>query len=189
MMDLDQAPDPVLVVAVGRWYEPALGEIFRRHGAAVHALAGRLLRSAAAADDITQEVFLRLWQAPERFDPSRGSLRSLLLITTHGRAIDQLREQAARAAREERSGRQWADEPIDVERLVADLLQDGQVRRAVDALPERSRQPIVLAYFQGHSYKEVSVLLGESEGTIKGRIRSGLAHLRQVLEQQLAVEG
>lgn len=184
MLDLGTASDATLVVAIARWHEPALAEAYRRHGGAVHSLARRVLGTEAAADDVTQEVFVALWERPERFDSNRGNLRTFLLSVTHNRAVDQLRSQSARAAREERSAQQVASSGYDLERHVWDLHLDEQVRRAVDGLPERERHPIELAYFGGHTYKEVAVLLGEPEGTIKGRIRSGLTRLRQAFEHE-----
>ncbi|MBV9659819.1 MAG: hypothetical protein JO337_01540, partial [Acidimicrobiales bacterium] len=70
MIDLPAATDATLVVAIARWHEPALAEAYRRHGGAVHAVARQVLGSAESADDVTQEVFIKLWETPERFDPS-----------------------------------------------------------------------------------------------------------------------
>ena len=86
MDDLQQASDAALVVAIGRWRQDALAEAYRRHGGAVFALAGRVLGDRALAEEVAQEVFLRLWDHPDRFDPNRGSLRSFLLAQCHGRS-------------------------------------------------------------------------------------------------------
>lgn len=178
MLNLDTASDAALVVAVGRWSQPALAELYRRHGGAVHALARRVLRSDGPADDVTQDVFVDLWERPERFDPSRGSVRTFLLVSAHGRAIDALRADAARSRREERTARETATSGYDLERQVWDLAVAEQVKEAVDVLPDGERAAIELAYFGGHTYREVATLLGEPEGTIKSRIRSGLRRLR-----------
>ena len=90
-MDVEQSSDANLVVAVGRWHEPALAEVYRRHGGAVHALARRILRSDPPAEEVTQEVFLDLWRNPEKFDAQRGTLRSFLLARTHGKSVDVVR--------------------------------------------------------------------------------------------------
>ena len=175
---VEQASDANLVVAVGRWYEPALAEIYRRHGGAVHSLARRILRSAPPAEEITQEVFLDLWRNPEKFDAQRGTLRSYLLARTHGKSVDVVRAEEARRRREERSSRETATAAYDIDREVWDMAVAEQVKDALVALPDELRQPIELAYFGGHTYKEVATLLHEPEGTVKSRIRSGLGRLR-----------
>jgi RNA polymerase sigma-70 factor (ECF subfamily) len=76
MDDLRAASDAALVVAIGRWREDALAEAYRRHAGAAYALARRLLNDKELAEEILQEVFLRLWNNPERFDPARGCVRA-----------------------------------------------------------------------------------------------------------------
>lgn len=172
------ASDAALVVAIGRWSQGALAEAYRRHGGAVFALARRLLGERALAEEVVQEVFLRLWNAPDRFDPARGSLRSYLLAQAHGRAVDLLRAERARRLREDRDARTTARAGYDLEREVMDLTVAEHVKVALDGLPPGERRAIELAYFGGHTYREVAVLLDEPEGTVKSRIRSGLRRLR-----------
>jgi RNA polymerase sigma-70 factor, ECF subfamily len=174
----EQASDANLVVAVGRWHEPALAEIYRRHGGAVHSLARRVLRADPPAEEVTQEVFLDLWRDPAKFDAQRGTLRSFLLARTHGKAVDVVRSEEARRRREERTTRETATAGYDIDREVWDLAVADQVKDALGSLPDELRQPIELAYFGGHTYREVAVLLDEAEGTVKSRIRSGLGRLR-----------
>jgi len=175
---LTDASDTALVVAVGRWHEDALAELFRRHAGAVFGLARRVLGDAGRAEEVVQEVFVRLWNQPERFDPERGSLRSFLLAQTHGRAVDVLRSDSARKEREENDARRAAEAGYDVEREVWDLAVAETVRKALHSLPEDERRAIELAYFGGCTYREVAVALGAPEGTVKSRIRSGLKRLR-----------
>jgi RNA polymerase sigma-70 factor (ECF subfamily) len=180
-VDLDAASDATLVVAVARWNEAALAEVYRRHGGAVQSLARRLLRSESQAEDVTQEVFVKLWEQPERFDQARGSLRSFLLAMAHNKAVDHLRSTAARAIREERTAADVATAGYDIERHAWDLYVGDQVRRALEELGDDQRRAIELAYFGGHTYRQVAAMLGEPEGTVKARIRSGLIHLRKAL--------
>jgi RNA polymerase sigma-70 factor, ECF subfamily len=175
--------DAALVVAVGRYHEWALAEIYRRHGGAVHGLAKRILGPGGRADDVTQDVFVGLWNRPERFDPARGGLRTFLITVAHGRCVDRMRSDTVRAAREQRFARDTAIAGYDVENEVWDLTLADHLRDAVASLPERERRPIEMSYFGGHTYREVASMLGEAEGTIKGRIRAGLNHLRSVLAQ------
>jgi RNA polymerase sigma-70 factor (ECF subfamily) len=184
MIDLHSASDPNLVVAIARWHEPAMAEAYRRHGGAVHALARRLLRHQPSAEEITQEVFLDLWQHPEKFDAQRGTLRSFLLARTHGKSVDLIRSEESRKAREERTSRETATAGYDVEHQVFDLVVADQVKESMAELPDDMRQPIELAYFGGHTYREVAVILHAAEGTVKSRIRTGLTRLRASLAER-----
>jgi len=178
---LTDASDAALVVSIGRWHDDALAEVFRRHAGAVFALARRVLGDPGRAEEIVQEVFVRLWNQPERFDPERGSLRSFLLAQTHGRSVDVVRSDSARQEREAREARSAAESGYDLEHEVWDLAVADRVREAVLTLPEEERRAIELAYFGGRTYREVAVVLGAPEGTVKSRIRSGLKKLRASL--------
>lgn len=181
--DFRDQSDATLVMAIARYKQEALAEVFRRHGGAVFALAKRVMNDATAAEEVLQEVMLRLWSNPDRFDPDRGSLRSFLLTQTHSRAVDILRSNSARRRREDaETVRGRAESGYDLEHEVWDLAVADQVRDAMGALPETERRPIELAYFGGHSYREVASILAEPEGTVKSRIRSGLRRLRTELQ-------
>jgi RNA polymerase sigma-70 factor (ECF subfamily) len=182
MDNLRDASDAALVVAIGRWREDALAEVYRRHGGAAYALARRLLNDNQLAEEVLQEVFLRLWNAPERFDSERGSLRAYLLAQTHGRSVDLLRSETSRRRREEREARESPSFGDDIEREVIDLTVSEKVKEVVARLPIDERQAIELAYFGGHTYRQVAVMLQAPEGTVKSRIRSGLRRLRKDLD-------
>jgi RNA polymerase sigma-70 factor (ECF subfamily) len=179
--DLTRSSDAHLVVAIGRWRQEALAEAYRRHAGAVFALASRVLANRTLAEEVVQEVFLRLWHHADRFDPERGSLRSWLLAQTHGRAVDLLRSETARRGREEREQRVRAEAGYDLEHEVADLVVADQVRAALEQLPREERRAIELAYFKGLTYREVAAALDQPEGTVKSRIRAGLKRLREGL--------
>ena len=180
MTDLWAASDTNLVMAVARWREDALAVIYRRHAGHVFGLAKRLLADTVLAEEVTQEVFVRLWQHPDRFDPGRGSLRTFLLTMAHGRAVDLLRAETSRRRREERS-QALAEASYDLEQEVYALAMAERVRDVVSALPAEERKAIELAYFGGHSYREVAALQNQPEGTVKSRIRSGLRRMERAL--------
>jgi RNA polymerase sigma-70 factor (ECF subfamily) len=174
----DDASDALLALAIARYDQAALAETYRRHAGAVFGLARRLLVEPAVAEEIVQEVFLRLWNDPTRYDPERGTMRSYLLTQTHGRSVDLLRADISRRKREERDARRTAESGVDIEREVWDLTTAEQVRDSLAALPPDERAAIELAYWGGYTYREVAARLDQPEGTIKSRIRSGLGRLR-----------
>lgn len=179
--DLKETSDAGLVMAISRYHQDALAEAYRRHAGAVFGLSRRLLSEPALAEEVVQEVFLRLWNTPEKFDPGRGSLRSYLLAQCHGRSVDLLRSDASRRRREEKELRRTAEAGYDVEHEVWDMAVAQQVHVVIDKLPPNERRAIELAYLGGHTYREVAELLGEPEGTVKSRIRAGLKRMRQDL--------
>jgi len=176
-----QLSDARLVECIARGSHDALAEAYSRHGGTVHTQARRL-RGDGEADDVVQDVFLRLWDQPGRFDPTRGSLRSFLTMQTHGRSIDLLRSDNARRARETTA--LVAPSPADPntdDRALARLAGDRALQ-LLARLSDDERHAIALAYFGGHTYREVAVLLEQPEGTVKGRIRNGLRRLRNELD-------
>lgn len=179
--DWSTMSDGALAMALARYQQDALAEAYRRHAGPVFGLAKRLLGVQAQAEEVVQEVFLRLWNNPERFEPERGSLRSYLLAQTHGRSIDVMRSDASRRAREERDAHQAGPGTYDLDRELWDLAVAGEVRTALQALEPGEREAIELAYFGGMTYREVATHLGEAEGTVKSRIRVGLKRLRGTL--------
>ena len=180
-MQIDELSDAQLVTSIARYNETALAEAYRRHGGAVFGLAKRVLQNAAEAEDVTQEVFLRLWNQPDRFDSARGSLRSFLLAQAHGRAVDAVRSSSSRRAREARDAMRTAEASYDMQHEVWDLAVADQVAQAMGELPEEERRAIELAYFDGRTYREVAQLLDQPEGTVKSRIRNGMRRMRAVL--------
>jgi len=179
--ELQETSDAGLVMAISRYHQDALAEAYRRHAGAVFGLSRRLLNEPALAEEVVQEVFLRLWNTPEKFDPERGSLRSYLLAQCHGRSVDLLRSDTSRRRREQNELRRTAEAGYDVEHEVWDMAVAQQVHVVIDKLPPNERRAIELAYLGGHTYREVAVMLGEPEGTVKSRIRAGLKRMRQEL--------
>ncbi len=179
--DMSEVSDSQLVVGIARFRDDALAEAYRRHGGAVYGLARRVTGDAVEAEDVTQEVFVRLWRQPERYDASRGSLRSFLLAQAHGRAVDLVRSRVARQRREERDARGVAGAEYDIEREVWDMALAEQVSQALAELPAEERSAIELAYFGGRTYREVAELLAQPEGTVKSRIRNGLHRMKRTM--------
>ena len=181
MTDFNEASDAQLVTSIGRYSEVALAEVYRRHGGAVYGLARRVLDNAAEAEDVTQEVFLRLWNTPDRFDPARGSLRSYLLAQSHARSVDVIRSQNSRRARESSDAMKTARAGYDMQNEAWDLTLAHQVSEALATLPDDERRAIELAYFEGRTYVQVAEILNQPEGTVKSRIRNGMRRMRRML--------
>ena len=164
--------------------EAVLADVYQRHGSVVFDVATRVTGDRSAAEEVTQAVFLDVWGRPERFDPTRGSLRSWLAMLAHHRSVDWVREEAARRRRELREFETRVAHLPDLEDTVAATLGAERVRRALYDLCEAERTAIGLAYFGGRTYRQVAQELGVPEGTGKSRIRTGLAHLATALRSE-----
>ena len=160
--------------------EAALGQVYERHAPVLFKLARRVTGSLSAAEEVTQAVFLDVWRRPQRFNPAKGSLRTWLATITHHRSVDWVREEDARRRREHSFESRVAHLP-SLEETVAATITAARVRLAVDSLSEKERTAIGLAYFGGRTYRQVAEELGVPEGTIKSRIRTGLARLEAAL--------
>ena len=161
----------------------ALAEVWRRHWAMVVNAALRRVRSEALAQEIAQDVFTTLWKQPHRVDLDRGTLVAFLRVVTRNRSVDVVRREVARARREEQvfEHPSLAIGPDDPAELVLRRELISQVRLTVEALPQREREVLELAWFAGKSYREVASMLGIPEGTAKSRIRHGLRRMSETL--------
>ena len=162
----------------------SLAEAYRLHSGSVHGLARRLTHDPGLAEDVVQEVFLRLWRSPERYDLFRGTLRSYLLSHAHGRSVDLIRSEVARRSRQERVGLAWMVASAAPDEEVCARVEARRLRAALSRLDDRERRVIELAYFDGLSYRQVAEFLDEPEGTVKSRIRSGMKRLRTALVRE-----
>ena len=160
----------------------SLTDAYRDHHGPVTAVARRIC-GADRANDVAQDVFVALWSHPEKFDPTRGSLRSYLLVLAHHKAVDVVRSETARLAREQRVDAGAALAPAKVEdRLLGDEAS-ARVRNAVTGLPAGEREAIVSAFYEHRTYRATAQWLEAPEGTIKSRIRSGLRRLHPLLTE------
>lgn len=171
--------DAELAALVAAGDRRALESAFEAYSGAVKSMALRVLRDDSLAEDVVQDTFVTFWKSPGRYDPGRGTLRTFLLTIAHRRAVDIVRSEVARTKREERP-----PDPVhfDLEDEVWSRRLSEHVRDALMDLSEGERQAISLAYYGGLSYVEVANRLGEPEGTVKSRIRSGMRKLASSLE-------
>jgi RNA polymerase sigma factor (sigma-70 family) len=158
--------------------ELALAEAYDQFSPMVYGLAVRVTGDRAAAEDVAQEVFLHLWERPWAFDPDRGRLRAWLATMAHHRAVDHLRRTAVRdRAATRAAGEREPTAPPNPEEAAMAAAVAKRVRVAVDELPPPQRAAILLAYFEGHTFRQVAQLTGVPEGTAKSRLRLALRHL------------
>src|SRR5689334_11588947 len=161
--------------------ETALAELYDQFGSFVFGLAARVIGDRRAAEDVTQDVFLFVWEHPDAFEPDRGRLRTFLGTLAHRRAVDHVRREEARRRRNERDAAMSVSVP-DVDEMAMALVAAERVRAEVERLPAEQREAIELAYFGGRTYRQVAEGLGIPEGTAKSRLRLGLRRIADVLE-------
>lgn len=160
--------------------ESALAEAYGTYGALVRRVAVRVTRSAAAAEDVAQEVFAQLWSRPYAFDADRGSLRTWLSVLAHRRAVDWVRSEA-RHRKDTRTDDSALlaipDAAPGPDETVVDRERSLLLHSALAELPEPQREVVHLAYFAGRTYRQAAVELGIPEGTAKTRLRTALRTL------------
>jgi RNA polymerase sigma-70 factor, ECF subfamily len=181
MEEIRDVSDAQLVAFIAGSSELALAEAYWRHGGAVCGLARQVMNNSAEAEDITQDIFLRLWNRPKSFDPARGTLRSFLLAQSHSRAIDAVRSRSARTMREAKDSGRSRSSIYDVQYEVWDLVLTDQIGQALEQLSSEERRAIELAFFEEYSYVAVAQMLEQPEGTVKSRIRNGMRKMRAIL--------
>ena len=170
--------------------DPAVfAQAYDEYAAGVYGAAYRILGDAARAQDVAQDVFLRLWRTPGRFDARRGELGAYLRLMARSRALDLWREgQAAGRASDRLKLVVAQDEPRVEDRPAAVAERDDDraaVRDALRKLPEAQREALVLAYWGGLTADQIATRAGVPLGTAKSRIRLGLAKLRAEVEGAL----
>lgn len=180
--------EALLVRRVAAGDEEALGLLYDRLGRPVYALCLRIVRDPGAAEELTQETFVRLWRSAASFDVERGRVSTWLLRIAHNLALNEIRRRRSRpvvapeveweTAASALTDPNTADDPA----LASDLRERAEVVRAALAeLPTPQRQAIELAFFGGLSQVEVAAALGDPLGTVKSRIRIGMQRLRERL--------
>ncbi len=170
--------DGQLLDRVRRGDEQAMGAIYDRYSKIVFSVALRVLRDAASAEDVLQDVFLGLWRRPETFVAARGTLGGWLAVVARNRAIDSLRRKRPSEQIEEVSLASSFDLAEEAQRNI--LMQ--RARDIIQQLPYEQRKTLQMAYFDGLTHSEIAEVTGDPLGTVKTRIRSALLTLRKELE-------
>jgi RNA polymerase sigma-70 factor (ECF subfamily) len=165
-----------------------VGPLYERYGKLVYSLALRIVHDSATAEEVTQEVFVRLWRSAASFAAERGSVQTWLLRITHNLALNEIRRRQSRPVNADHfdwvvDGAQLVDRHQEDDPALAAWLRERSecIHRAMEQLPEGQRRAIELAFFGGLSQAEVAAALNEPLGTVKSRIRAGMKRLRELL--------
>ncbi|WP_344877558.1 ECF RNA polymerase sigma factor SigK [Allokutzneria multivorans] len=171
-----------LMQQVARGDEAAFNSLYEVLAGPIYGVVLRVLRDQAQSEEVAQEVLVELWRTATRYAPDKGSVLTWALTVAHRRAVDRVRSAQSSADREDRAGRLDTERPFDeVSEQVAARLEREQVRVCLTTLTELQREAVMLAYYQGYTYREVAELLSSPLGTIKTRLRDGLIRMRDCL--------
>jgi len=173
------APDDAALLArVQRGEEQAMAALFDRYSRIVYSVALRVMRDAASAEDILQEIFMQVWRNPDGFIATRGSLGGWLAVVTRNRAIDSLRRKKPTEVVEEMSLPAPGNLGDEAER---NLMME-KARVVIARLPAEQRKTLEMAFFDGLTHSEIAEMTGDPLGTVKTRIRSALLTLRKGMQ-------
>ena len=179
--DVVHLSDEALIALAARGEEPALAALYDRYGRVAYGLALRVLRDAALAEDAVQEAFLAVWRSAHRYIPERSKPSTWILTFVHRRAVDLVRREERRRADQLPDVETIAGGAVDEEAWLR--LERERVQAALRQLPDQQREAIELAYYGGFTQSELAERLGQPLGTIKSRMFTGLARLRELLEE------
>ncbi|ANY05161.1 RNA polymerase subunit sigma-24 [Pseudonocardia sp. HH130630-07] len=181
----DDSADARIVQRIVSGDSTALGDLYDRFGRQAYSLARRICVDEGLAEDVVQEVFLAFWRDPSRFDPERGKFGTWLLTLVHHKSVDAVRRESAirrrtvPASDDETEWNAPAGPGADEGALGAVVA--GHVREALGELPAEQRQVLALAYYGGYTQREVAAMTGVPLGTVKSRMFTGVARLRNLL--------
>ncbi len=162
--------------------EQAFADFYDLVSPTVFGVIVKIVRSQSISEEVAQDVFVELWRNAADFDPDRGTARAWAVTVARRRAIDRVRSEQAARRRDDREANA-VRRPFDtVSEQVEVVAERRGVADALSQLSDRQQEAIMLAFYGGHSYREVAILLDAPEGTIKTRIRDGLGRLREILE-------
>jgi len=185
MQERDTGSDASLVRAFAERDATAASELYDRFASRVYGLGIVMLGNSAAAQDLVQDTFVKLWRSADRFDETRGRLDTWVLLVARSLAIDSLRRRVLEARTLEATGtvRDVAPEP-GPEEIAETKDMTARARRAMATLSDGQRAALELAYFGGKTSTEVAELEGIPVGTAKTRIRTALLKLREAMGEQ-----
>jgi RNA polymerase sigma-70 factor (ECF subfamily) len=172
-----------LLVEVARGNRLAFEELYDRVADKVYGVVQRCLIDRAQTEEVTQEVFLEIWQTAARYSPAKGAALSWILTMAHRRAVDRVRSSQSSRERDLRLGISWLEIAYDHVWESAEIrMEHDRARAAMGRLTRLQREAISLAYLEGYTPTELAGILNISVGTAKARLRDGLIRLRIAME-------
>lgn len=167
-------------IALGN--QGSFGELYDQLSSRVFGLILKVLRDRAQSEEVTQEVFIEVWQNASNYNPQKGSASTWIMTISHRKAVDRVRSSQASHDRDTKIGiRDYVADYNNVEETVQVNLENERVNEALKRLTEFQRQAVTLSYYKGYSHKEVAETLKVPVGTVKTRLRDGMIRLRDEL--------
>jgi RNA polymerase sigma-70 factor (ECF subfamily) len=171
-----------LLEKVAQGDQAAFSDLYDVLSSRVLGLIIRVLKDHSQSEEVTQEVFLEVWQSAARFDPNKGGAATWILTMAHRRAVDRVRSSQSSRDRDTKIGiRDYAPDYDNVAETVEVRVEHERVSKALARLTELQRQAVTLAYYGGYSHSEVATILSVPIGTVKTRLRDGMIRLRDEL--------
>jgi RNA polymerase sigma-70 factor (ECF subfamily) len=189
-LDYSAFDDEALLRLIAHARADALSVLYDRYARLIYSLAYRVVGDPSAAEEVTQDVFLRVWEKANTYQSEQAKVSTWLVSIARHRAIDLVRQRGARA---EGYSAAWEDLPQSIiprtegrnpEELSGQAIQAKRVREAIATLPVEQRQALAMAFLQGYSHSEIAEKIGEPLGTVKTRIRLAMQKLHHLLSDE-----
>lgn len=188
MHDSSPDRDAELLERVAAGDQGAFAALYDRWSGRLLALVMQVLVDRAQSEEVLQEVFLEIWRSAGEFDPARGSARGWMAVRARRRAVDRVRSSQASREREQRWPATMPDVDVTAQQA-EDVLEAAELRQALDKVGEPQRSTLLAAYVGGLTHAQIAERTGVPLGTVKSRIRDGVARLRRYMTQADGQEG
>jgi len=191
-LDYRKFDDEALLRLITQGNQNAISELYDRYSRLVYSIALNATSNPSLAEDITQDVFIRIWEKADSYRSEQAKVSTWMTSITRYRTIDLIRRQKSRP---EGNLEPWAtveelnpSDPVNTETQVDLSLRRQRVRDALAKIPNSQREALAYAYFGGYSHAEIAELLGEPLGTVKTRIRLAMQKLRDILADESLIK-